>query len=338
MYPKKTCAILRHPTLREGQTAFARGFLKVLKIIYGDDLYVVDTTKRKILSKNLFYVFEYMTTASIPCEVLHVLNLNKPLVSTLGLLGLKKLVTYQFSYLPKIHSNWRIKRALIERGSRLVVGTSRRIAELFGNGFFTYPPVDVELFKPRDRRAVRHLLKLPVDKVIIGYVGDVDINRGFDVVARLAAELGGNDVKFLFTYLRIDTLTREILSDIKRALRKNALIIRRSAPIWYVYNAVDVLLLPMRNSYPTEPPATLVEALASGTPVMGGASPSMRDYGRLYINLSDNDAYIDIVSNIATNKDTLYELSKRCRRFAVKNLSYQVVSQRLDEVLSKWAS
>jgi len=337
MHSKKACAILRHPTLKEGQTAFARGFLKVLKIIYGDDLYVVDTTKSTIPSKNLLYAYEFVVILNTSCRVLHVLNLNKPLISTLGSLRLKNLVTYQFSYLPEVHYNWRIKRTLIERGSRLIIGTSRRISGLFSKGFFAYPPVDVELFKPRDKRIVRRALNLPSDKVIIGYVGNADINRGFDLVARLATELGGDEVKFLIAYSRIGNLTRAVIGDVKRALRKNALIIRRPVPIWHIYNAVDILLLPICKTYPTEPPATLIEALASGTPVIGGASPSMQDYEDLYIKMKDND-YADAVGNIAMDKGTLHELRERSREFAIKNLSYQAVARRLKKTLNKWIS
>jgi glycosyltransferase involved in cell wall biosynthesis len=197
--------------------------------------------------------------------------------------------------------------------------------------------VDVELFKPRDKRIVRRALNLPSDKVIIGYVGNADINRGFDLVARLATELGGDEVKFLIAYSRIGNLTRAVIGDVKRALRKNALIIRRPVPIWHIYNAVDILLLPICKTYPTEPPATLIEALASGTPVIGGASPSMQDYEDLYIKMKDND-YADAVGNIAMDKGTLHELRERSREFAIKNLSYQAVARRLKKTLNKWIS
>jgi glycosyltransferase involved in cell wall biosynthesis len=259
---------------------------------------------------------------------------NKPLTSLVGLFGLKKVViSYQFSYLPAVHSNWKVKEALIERGSKIVIGTSRRITNLFSNGVFIYPPVDIELFKPREKEYTRHILRLPSNKIIIGYVGDIDVNRGFDVVAKLAAELGGDDIKFLITYLRIDNITRDVMVSIKRALKKNSLIVKRTIPVWYVYNAVDVLLLPIRNSYPTEPPATLLEALASGTPVIGGPSPSLKDYESLYIKVKDDD-YLDVVKQIIDIRKELNELSIRAREFAVKNLSYQAVLQRLSKIVN----
>jgi glycosyltransferase involved in cell wall biosynthesis len=83
---------------------------------------------------------------------------------------------------------------------------------------------------------------------------------------------------------------------------------------------------------------TLIEALASGTPVVGGTSPSMRDYESLYIRVDDCDDYAEVVSNIMVNKEFLHELGERSREFALENLSYQVVSRRLYDVLSKWSS
>ena len=333
MGSKRICVAVRHPTVKEGQTAFARGFLKVLKMLYGNELLVIDTAKHDLRNKYLLYLYEFVTILNKPCDTVHVLNLNKPLISIIGSFRFKELITYQFSYLPEIHSNWRVKRTLIERGSKLVIGTSRKIAELFSNGFFTYPPVDTELFRPRDKVVVRRLLGLPTDKVIIGYVGDVDVNRGFNIVAKLAAELGGNDIKFLIAYLRVDNVTRDMMVNIKRTLERNALIVRRTVPIWYIYNAVDVLLLPIRNSYPTEPPATLLEALASGTPVIGGPSPSMDDYVGLYIRVKDDDYLGSVKQAIDVKRIELNELGIRGREFATKKLSYQAILQNLKLVM-----
>ena len=338
MYTKKVCVILRHPTIMEGQTALARGFLRVLKIIYGDYIDVIVTTAGSRISyKYPFYVQEFVRVfSSSYCKVVHLLNVNKPLTSVVGLIGVSDLVTYQFSYLPEVHGLWRVKRALIDRGSRLVIGTSRRISELFSKGLFTYPPVNTELFKPRDKVLARRILRLPLDKVIVGYVGDIDDGRGFDVVAKLAATLGNDNIKFLVSYLRVDNIKGETVKYLKEALRRNTLIIKRVLPVWYVYNAVDVLLLPINKAYPTEPPATLVEALASGTPVIGGSSPTMQDYESLYVKVRSSSDYADAVINAISNGDVLSELSVKSREFAVRNLSYHSVAQNLSSHLRAW--
>jgi glycosyltransferase involved in cell wall biosynthesis len=338
MYTKKACAVVRHPSAVEGQTAFARGFLRVLKTIYGSNMYVIDTTANNRISyRYAFYIQELVRVFShSSCRVLHSLNVNKPLISILGLMKASDLVTYQFSYLPEVHGHWRIKRTLIEYGSTLIIGTSKRITKLFSRGFFTYPPVDTELFKPRDKALARRILGLPLNKIIVGYVGDIDDDRGFNkMVSRLAATLGNDNVKFLITYLRVDTIKRETISYLKEALRRNTLIIRRLTPVWYVYNAVDVLLLPIDRTYFTEPPATLIEALASGTPIIGGSSPSMQDYEGLYIKVKRNDDYADVVVDVISNKDFLNELSVRCRRFAVRNLSYCSVARKLEGIFKR---
>jgi glycosyltransferase involved in cell wall biosynthesis len=334
MLARKACAFVRNPVASEGQTAFARDFLKVLKLIYGGNVYVIDTTTgTRINSRYPLYIREFVKSFSHPsCKVAHILNVNKPLTSITGLIRIKDIVTYQFSYLPEVHSFWGFKKALIEHGSRSVVGTSRRIAELFSKGFFTYPPVDTELFKPRSRVFARQLLALPLNKVIVGYVGDIDDSRGFDTVAKLAATLGSDKIKFLVSYLRIDFTKRETIEYLKAASRRNALIIRGISTVWYLYNAIDILLLPIERTYPTEPPATLIEAIASGTPTIGGSSPSMRDYEGLYIKVGGNDDYADVITNVVSDKDFLNELSMKCREFAVRNLSYSSVAQRLKQV------
>jgi len=328
---RKVCAAIRHPTRREGQTAFAREFLKVLRMIYGDELIAIDTANCAVPSKNMFLLCEAAKILSTRCDVVNLLNVNKLLITALNPRR-HRVLSFQFSYLPEIHGNWKVKRALIERGSTLVVGTSRRIARLFNNGVFTYPPVDTDLFKPRDRVYVRRLLGLPVHKFIVGYVGDLDVNRGFDVVARLAAELGGDRVKFLITSLRIENLPKEVLLHLKKALSKNAILIKGLTPIWYIYNAVDVLLLPIPGPYPTEPPATLLEALASGTPVIGGSSPTMDDYVGLYIRVEDND-YLSLVKQTIDMRTELDKLSIKAREFTTKNLGRRPVTHRLSKAL-----
>jgi glycosyltransferase involved in cell wall biosynthesis len=337
MYIKKACAVVRHPSAVEGQTAFTRGFLRVLETIYGGNMYVIDTTANNRISyRYAFYIQELIRVFShSSCRVLHSLNVNKPLISIIGLMKASDLVTYQFSYLPEVHDLWRIKRTLIEYGSTLIIGTSKRITKLFSRGFFTYPPVDTELFKPRDKALARRILGLPLNKIIVGYVGDIDDDRGFDKVVRLAATLGNDNVKFFISYLRVDTIKRETISYLKEALRRNTLIIRRLTPVWYVYNAVNVLLLPIDRTYFTEPPATLIEALASGTPIIGGSSPSMQDYEGLYIKVKSNDDYADAVDGVISDKDLLNELSVRCRRFAVRNLSYRSIARRLEGIFKR---
>jgi glycosyltransferase involved in cell wall biosynthesis len=334
MHTKEACAVMRHPTAMEGQTAFARGFLKVLKTIYGANIHVIDMTMgTRISNKYIFYIQELARVLSHPCcKVMHFLNINKPLTSIAGLLRICDIVTYQFSYLPEVHSLWRFKRTLIEYGSKLVIGTSKRIAKLFSRGFFINPPVDTELFKPRDKILARRVLGLPLSKIIVGYVGDIDDDRGFDVVAKLAATLGNDNVKFLISYLRIDFTKRETIRSLKEASRRNALIVRRLSPVWYLYNAIDILLLPIDKTYPTEPPATLIEAIASGTPIIGGSSPSMQDYEDLYIKVRSDDDYADVITNVMADKDFLNELSIKCREFAVRNLSYSSVARRLEQV------
>jgi len=335
MYTKKACAVVRHPTIREGQTAFARGFLKVLKAVYRGDIHVIDTTTgTRINNKYMFYIQELTRVLSHPCcRVMHFLNINKPLTSIAGLMRIYDIVTYQFSYLPEVHSLWRFKRTLIEYGSKLVIGTSKRIAELFSRGFFMYPPVDIELFKPRDKVLARQVLGVPLNKIIVGYVGDIDDSRGLDIVAKLATTLGNDNIKFLISYLRIDIVKRETIRYLKEASRRNTLIVRRVTPIWYTYNAVDILLLPINKTYPTEPPATLIEAIASGTPVIGGSSPSMKDYEGLYMRVKSSDDYADVIANVISDKDLLNELSVKCRSFAVRNLSYNSIARRLEQVL-----
>ena len=326
------CAVIRHPSLKEGQTALARGFLRVLRLIY-NNIHVIDTAQVKA-PKHLFYLQEGAKALVNSCDTMHLLNVNKPLITFMSMLADKELITYQFSHLPTIHGFWRLKKTVIERGSRVVVSTSRRIAGLFNNGVFVYPPVDTELFRPRDRDWARGLFNLPRDRPIIGYVGDVDVKRGFDIVVKTALKLAKYGVKTIVTSLRIDNTTPELVRDLRRAVKDGALIVLgREVPVWYFYNAVDAFLLPIRGDYPTEPPMTLIEALASGIPVVGSDSSSMVDYRDLYVVVRDEQDYADSVLKILNDKDMHKELVIKSREFAVYNFSYNAVVYKLSKYL-----
>jgi hypothetical protein len=59
----------------------------------------------------------------------------------------------------------------------------------------------------------------------------------------------------------------------------------------------------------------------------------MKDYESLYIKVKDDD-YLDVVKQIIDIRKELNELSIRAREFAVKNLSYQAVLQRLSKIVN----
>lgn len=324
------CAFIRHPTLREGQTTMAINYLRALKFIY-NNIKVIDTTKLSIpyINKYGLYITEAFTTILGNCDEIHLLNTNKVLpVLMNNLIGHKRVFSYQFSYLPKTHSNWRVKRIIIESGSRIVIGSSQRIAELFKNGVFIKPPIDTELFKPRDKVFARKILNLPVDKRIIGYVGDIDERRGFNIVAELASAVSDSNIKFLITSLNIDYVSRSTTKNLMRAIRKGTLIlIPRRVPIWYIYNAIDLLLLPIYDDYPTEPPATLLEALSSGTPVIGGLSFSMHDYRGLYMAIKPDEWYEAL--SLINDHYVLSKYSKKAREHLVRHHRYEVIAEEL---------
>lgn len=329
-----TCILIRHPTRREGQTALALNYLRALRLVYNNNIKIIDTTKLGIISTSKYglYLTEALITAPTNCNEIHLLNVNKVIPALMNkLVGHKKVFSYQFSYLPKIHSNWRIKRTIIESGSNIVIGSSRRIAGLFRNGVFIKPPIDIELFKPRDKVLVRKILGLPVNRRIIGYIGDVDEMRGFDIVAKLANTTISN-LLFLIVSLHVDNISRDATLNLARAVRNgSALLIFKKVPIWYVYNSVNALLLPIRGDYPTEPPMTLLEALASGTPVIASLSQSMLDYKDLYISVKD-DEWGDVKS-IISNEELLKEYGERAREYMVKNHNYKAIASELEKLL-----
>jgi len=169
--------------------------------------------------------------------------------------------------------------------------------------------VDLSLFSPgSDRAGLRAKLGLPEDKFLILFVGTRDPRKGVGwILSELKPRLGKNQHLVLRTDIPDPPDDVTVLSRMP---------IDRLADL---YRACDVLLFP--TSY-EGCSFSLVEALASGLPVITSPAGSGRDLKEIealkpYI-IDENDAerYIDRLSRLQSSKEEWAKASVAARKFA----------------------
>ena len=103
----------------------------------------------------------------------------------------------------------------------------------------------------------------------------------------------------------------------------------QEAELLKLYQESRLLLMPMNDSGVN---TAIVEALASGLPIITTDVGGIRDYGggSVYtvVANNDNDAMIALVEEYLNNEDRRNEAGEKCRAFAEQNLSWPLVAQK----------
>jgi len=136
-----------------------------------------------------------------------------------------------------------------------------------------YPGIDRTLFSPRDLRKARRDLHLPLDKKIILHVGVDDPRKNIKTLIRALYMVRKKFPKILL--IRIGGMrepTRRLISSL--GLEDVVVHYQKVPSVASFYNAADLFVFP---SYYEGFGFPLVEAMASGCPVIAGDSSSVTE-------------------------------------------------------------
>ncbi len=170
------------------------------------------------------------------------------------------------------------------------------------NGIVIPNGVDTNVFKPMDKEEARRKMSLPLDKKIVGFVGNLMEVKGADRLPAIAEELMKlrSDVFFLIVGdgPLIDTLRECMPTDITRFKGR---VEYELMPM--IMNSIDVLVVPSRQEgFGT----VILEARACGAKVVGtnvgGIPEAVEDEGIIVQDSEDGElklakAIVDLLSS-----------------------------------------
>ncbi len=181
------------------------------------------------------------------------------------------------------------EQQVVDEADRLIVNTDDEARQLISIHHadparidVVNPGVDLDLFRPGDRRAARAALGLPLDEDVVAFVGRIQPLKAPDIVLRAAAKLPG--VRIVVAggpsgsgLASPDGLVR-LADELGIAERVTFLPPQSRADLVILFQAANLVAVP---SYSESFGLVAVEAQACGTPVVaaavGGLPVAVRD-------------------------------------------------------------
>ena len=171
------------------------------------------------------------------------------------------------------------EQQVVDEADRLIVNTDDEARQLISIHHadparidVVHPGVDLDVFRPGERRAARAVLGLPLDEQLVAFVGRIQPLKAPDIVLRAAAKLPGVRVVVAGgpsgTGLSSPDALVRLADELGITGRVTFLPPQSRADLATLFQAADVVAVP---SYSESFGLVAVEAQACGTPVVAAA-------------------------------------------------------------------
>jgi len=193
-----------------------------------------------------------------------------------------------------------------------------------------YNPIDTELFRPQNRATCRKKFGLSKNSIIIGSLGRLTPDKGFEILIRAMASVVR---QYPDTCLLIagDEWTKGYREKLSRTAEQagvlsNLILINRQKKIAELISALDVVVLasPKKEGFGR----VLAEAMACGVPVIGakvGGVPEIITHGEngLLVEPGDPRALSEAILKLLKNRALSAELVRNGRKVVQTKFSVE---------------
>ena len=184
--------------------------------------------------------------------------------------------------------------------------------------------VDADKYRPlSNRNHCRESLDISVDKIIIGYVGRLDPQKGLDVLIEAFAKLAGNyDIELIIVgdgyykeYIEADVKEKQLKDQVR-------LLGHIDDPV-HVYNAIDIFVLPSISEGLS---LVMLEAMACGTASVitdvGAAREVIEnEKNGIIVPAKDVDALVASLENLLNNEEYRKIMSRNARKIILERFT-----------------
>jgi glycosyltransferase involved in cell wall biosynthesis len=275
-------------------------------------------------------------------DIIHLFNAHFPVFSFYGK-RVGKPVVAQFFGNPHLNI---LKRLRVPKAIDMYITTSienRWFADLGITNFQNVnPPINTDLFKPEDKSEARKYFKLPADKFILLYMGNLSEVRFSPDFISETNFLGNPNNLLVIAANLIDSywqnnsllhkeniiLRRQILTDMEKAM---------------LYNAADAFILPFdtklksyRHVFVIDPPITMLEAMSCGVPVIAPEVFSIpkiiRDGYNGYVTPLGDFEGVNMLLHDLSEEQEVEEAGINARKTILNEFSYEKIAFKMKEV------
>ena len=229
-------------------------------------------------------------------------------------------------------------RALKKSYSRIICLTHRSEQVLTAEGVpaerLVYVPhaVDVTRFRSRIIPKFRRQLKLSNESMVIGYAGALTREKGFDQLLDAMKQL--KPVENFNLLVAGEVLAKDNWQKVSIGLARVHFLGRlehRNMPEFMA--SLDLFVIP---SYTETLPTTLLEALATGTPVMatevGGVSEFLRDEWGVILESSEASSIVSALEEWSLRRVELEKMGRRGQHYVREQHNWERTSELTERV------
>jgi len=292
------------------------------------------------------------------CNLVHVLNVTKEAYAIVhNLLRVKKPLLVHFYHSPEVLSDdiFLMRNLAFKVGlhGRLlnshVLTVNSSMYKFFVEKLSVDPervhyapyPINTNEFKPlNEKETLRIKHNLPLRRFIVAYVGSLQPARGVPDLVRAFRLVSDNFPEALLLICHpqrneernFENLIRKQIQTLK--LSEKVIIRGLTSEIDEIYNAADVITLPLTRPYWVDPPLVLLEAMSCGSAVIttpvGAISEVAHDHKNALLAEPGNpqilaQAIVELIQNPRESR----RIARKARETIIQKYAYEAVAKNL---------